>query len=413
MLSSNTFVYSKTLKDFILYLSCFNFSEAEKEFKKFTIKDYQKLVLKIIELRLSGIFLKFIKNHDHVNLKNEIFFKRLLERHSFIVKKNLLAYNVCLQIADSLEKKKIDYRFLKGIPLVLNYYKDINLREIRDVDILIKIKDLSVVLKELEKIGFYASKNPEVKIENLKINLSQYYDAPELINSNGTRLEIHFKLGNHRSNIEEKIRKQILFNPDHSLIGNRKILTSDANSIFLHLLYHSSIKEFFNPGPLYLTDIHFLKNKLDNEFLMKEIKDIGLEKHLTLIISIFNNYSEEKIFFKDKLLLDFFKEKKEEISCCENLMMNRELGNEFRPLFLANSFSELLKTSINLLASSKIEHKYLLVPQNNSIWKLQFTKLKEIFTIIVKLLKIKPSSNIFREIRDLRKIDKLISYKEI
>tara|TARA_Y200000002_G_scaffold363578_1_gene351760 strand:+ start:147 stop:1376 length:1230 start_codon:yes stop_codon:yes gene_type:complete len=409
MENSNKFIYSKTLKDFILYLSCFNFSKAEEEFKKFTKKDYQKLVLKVIELRLSGIFLKFIKNHDHINLKNEIFFKRLVERHSFIVKKNLLAYKDCLQITERLEDKKIEYRFLKGIPLVLNYYKDINLREIRDIDILIEIKDLSVVLKELEKIGFYASQNPEVKIENLKIDLSRYHDAPELINSNGTRLEIHFKLGNHRPNIEEKIREQILTNLDHSLIGNRKILTSDVNSTFLHLLYHSSIKEFFNPGPLYLTDIHFLKNKLDKELLMKKIKDIGLEKHLKLIISIFNNYSEEKIFFKDELLLDFSKEKKEEISCCENLMMNRELGNEFRSLFLANSLSELLKTSINLLASSKIEHKYLLVSQNNLKWNLRFIKIKEILVILFKLLRLKLSSNIFREIKDLRKIDKLVS----
>jgi hypothetical protein len=142
---------------------------------------------------------------------------------------------------------------------------------------------------------------------------------------------------------------------------------------------------------------------------MKKIKDIGLEKHLIIIISIFNKYSEEKIFFQDKLLLDFSKEKKEEILCCENLMMNRKLGNEFRPLFLVNSLSELLKTSINLLDSSKIQHKYLLVSQNDSKWKLQFTKLKEIFTILVKILKLKPSSNTFREIKDLRKIDKLIS----
>ena len=409
MENSNKFIYSKTLKDFILFLSCLNFVEAEKEFNKFTKKDYRKLVLKIIELRLSGIFFDFIKNRDQINLKNETFFKRLIERHSFIVKKNLLAYKDCLQITKHLEDKKIEYRFLKGVPLVLNYYKDINLREIRDIDILIEIKDLSVVLKELGKIGFYASNNPEVKIENLKIDLSEYYDAPELINSNGTRLEIHFRLGNHRPNIEEKIRKQILCNSDYSLIGNRKILTSDVNSTFLHLLYHSSIKEFFNPGPLYLTDIHFLKNKLDKEFLMKKIKDIGLEKHLKLIISIFNNYSEEKIFFKDELLLDFSKEKKEEISCCENLMMNRELGNEFRPLFLVNSLSELLKTSVNLLASSKIEHKYLLDSQSDLKWNLQFTKLKEIFTILVKLLKIKPTPKIFKEIKDLRKINKLIS----
>jgi len=413
MESSNKFVYSKTLKDFILFLSCFNFTEAEKEFKKFTKKDYRKLVLKIIELRLSGIFIKFIKNHDHVNLKNEIFFKRLVERHSYIVKKNLFAYKDCLQISEHLEEKKIEHRFLKGIPLALDYYKDINLREIRDIDILIQIKDLSIVFKELGKMGFYASKNRKVQIENLKIDSLQYYDAPELINKNGTRLELHFRLGNSRPDIEEKIREQIFFNSDHSLIGRKRIQVSDPTSNFLHLLYHSSIKEFFNSGPLYLTDIHFLANHLDKEVLIKKIKDLGLEKPLLLIINIFNKYSKEKIFFKDKLLLDFSKKRKGEISCCENLMMNRELGNEFRPLFLANSFSELLKRSMSFFSSSRIEHKYLLVSQNNLIWKLQFIKLKEIFTILVKLLKIKPSSNIFKEIKGLRKINKLISYEEI
>ena len=405
------FVYSKTLKDFILFLSCLNFVEAEKEFNKFTKKDYRKLVLKIIELRLCGIFLKFIKNHDHINLKNELFFKRLLERHSFIVKKNLLAYNDCLLISDRLEKKKIAYKFLKGVPLALNYYKDINLREIRDIDILIEIKDLGPALEELRKIGFFAIENPEVKIENLNIDRTHYYDAPNLTNSNGTKLELHFKLGNQRTDIEEKIRKKILLNLDHSLIGNRKLQTSDANSIFLHLLYHSSIKEFFNPGPLYLTDISFLLNKLNKEALIKDVKEIGLEKHLMLIINIFNKYSEEKIFHKDKLLLDFSIEKREEIICCESLMMNRELGNEFISIFLTNSLSELLKASMTFFASkSKIEHRYLLISKKNSVWKFQFIRLRKIFVISMRqVLKIKFPSNVFKEIRDLRKINKLIS----
>ena len=405
------FVYSKTLKDFILFLSCLNFVEAEKEFNKFIKKDYQKLVLKIIELRLSGVFFDFIKSRDQINLKNELFFKRLIERHSFIVKKNLLSYNDCLLISDRLEKKKIAYRFLKGVPLALNYYKDINLREIRDIDILIEIKDFGPALKELRKIGFFAIENPEVKIDNLKIDRSQYYDAPNLTNSNGTKLELHFKLGNQRPDIEEKIRKQILFNSDHSLIGNRKIQTSDANSIFLHLLYHSSIKEFFNPGPLYLTDIRFLLNKLNKEVLIKDVKEIGLEKHLMLIINIFNKYSEEKIFYKDKLLIDFSLEKKEEILCCENLMINRELGNEFISLFLSNSFSELLKASKTFFASkSKIEHKYSLVSKKSSVWKFQFIRLKQILILSFRqMLKIKFLSSVFKEIRDLRKIDKLIS----
>ena len=411
MVNAIKFVYGKTLKDFILCLSCLNFAEAEKEFKKFTKKDYQKLVLKIIELRLTGIFLKFIKNHDHINLKNELFFKRLLERHSFIVKKNLLAYKDCLQISKSLEDKKIDYRFLKGVPLALNYYKDINLREIRDVDILIEIKDLRAVLKELGEIGFHASRNPKAEIEKIKIDPTKYYDAPELINSNGTRLELHFRLGNQRPDIEDKIRKQIFFDSDHSLIGNKKILTSDANSIFLHLLYHSSIKEFFNPGPLYLTDIHFLINKLNKEVLIKDIKELGLEMHLMLIINIFNKYSKEKIFSKNKQLLEFSTEKKEEISCCENLLINRELGNEFTPLFLSNSFSKLLKISMTFFASkSKIEHKYSLGTQSNMIWKFRFIRLKGILVLLFRqILKLKSPFNVFKEIRDLRKIDKLIS----
>ena len=414
-MSAQKFAYSKSLKNFLLFLSCFNFAEAEKEFKKFTQKDYKKLIRKIIELRLSGVFIEFIKNHDHVNLKNEIFFKRLIERHSFKVKKNLLAYKDCLQISDQLEKKNIKYRFLKGVPLALNYYKDINLREIRDIDILIEFKDLRIVLQQLSKIGFYASKNPEAKIENLKIDSTRYYDVPELISSHGTKLEVHFRLGNQKTNIEEKIREQILLHQDYSLIGNKKILISDANSIFLHLLYHSAIKEFFNPGPLYLSDIYFLIYKINIETLMNKIKDIGLDNHLMLIISIFNNYSEEKIFFKDKSFINFSKNRKEEISCCENLLINRKIGNEFSSLILANSFKELLKKVMSFFASrSKIEHKYALVSQNDLIWKLQLLRLKEISNLILKqILKLNFSSNIPKEIRDLRKIDKLISQKEI
>jgi hypothetical protein len=154
-----------------------------------------------------------------------------------------------------------------------------------------------------------------------------------------------------------------------------------------------------------------LLNKLNKEALIKDVKEIGLEKHLMLIINIFNKYSEEKIFHKDKLLLDFSIEKREEILCCESLMINRQLGNEFISIFLTNSLSELLKASMTFFASkSKIEHKYSLVSKKNSVWKFQFIRLKQILILSFRqVLKIKFPSNVFKEIRALRKINKLVS----
>ena len=92
-------------------------------------------------------------------------------------------------------------------------------------------------------------------------------------------------------------------------------------------------------------------------------------------------------------------------------MINRELGNEFISLFLTNSLSELLKVSLTFFASkSNIEQKYSLGSKKNRVWKFQFIRLKQILILSFRqVLKIKFPSSVFKEIRALRKIDKLIS----
>ena len=406
------FFYSSLLEDFIFYLCCLNFNEAIIRFKKFKKSDFKKLILKIIELRLSGIFLEFLKQVEEIPFREETFYKRFLKRHSFVTKKNILFYEDCINISNQLEKNKLTNKFLKGVPLSLNNYKKINLREIRDIDLLVEQSELKSVIQELENIGFYWTKNPKIKLKEIELDSNKYYDTPELINANGTKIELHFQLGKVRPELEEIIRKEILSCSEKACIGNNRLSVADNLSNFMHLLYHGISKELFNPGPVFITDVCFLLSEVDHHDLLKKIYKAGLTKEFYLIISIINVYSKTKYFTKELEELNFYSNQKEEISSSKNLLMNRIIGNEFVPYFLSTTFKQLFLLFFNLLFVTKtqLSHKYSTSKKNLNFWKLNSIRLLEISKMFFKqLFKILFLPYSLKEIKDLRKLNKYLA----
>ena len=409
---SRNFFYSDLLKEFVFYLSCLNFDEAIIVFLKFKKSDLNQLILKIIELRLSGLFLEFLKQVEETSFREEAFYKRFLERHSYVTKKNILFFEDCLKISNQLKKFDISHKFLKGVPLVLNNYKKIHLREIRDIDLLIKKPDFKSVIQELANIGFYWTKNPKIKLEEIDLDTNKYHDAPELTNAYGTKIELHFQLGKVRPELEKIIRKEILSGSENALIGKNKIPVADNLSNFLHLLYHGMNKEFFNPGPLFLTDICFLLKVLDTQDLIKKINKNGLSKQFYLAVSLVNYYSERKYFMKELEELDFYKNKNEEILSSKNLLMNRVINNEFTPYFLSTSFKQLSLLLFNLffVSRTQLSHKYATSKKDLSIWKLNSLRYVEILNkFFIQLFKMLYLPYSLKEIKDLRKLNKYLA----
>ena len=117
---------------------------------------------------------------------------------------SLNIFNDFLILAKELKRKKIDFIPVKGIHLQMLVYRDINLRPIRDIDLLIKEKDLDDYLTCMFSMGY--------RFKNLNIELSEFYksdyhyDIPVLVNSSGTHIETHLRIINKTFNdfIHEK-----------------------------------------------------------------------------------------------------------------------------------------------------------------------------------------------------------------
>ena len=79
---------------------------------------------------------------------------RLAYESKLLASRNLEIIKTGIQIADILNQNNIEYVYLKGFGLVIDKYKNIADRTLRDIDILINVEDIDIVLKKLNEKVF-------------------------------------------------------------------------------------------------------------------------------------------------------------------------------------------------------------------------------------------------------------------
>ena len=67
------------------------------------------------------------------------------------------------QLANSLNNKKIEYCFLKGIAMILHFNLNHERRPLRDIDILINVYDFKKVRKILENLRLSKGSNKTIQ----------------------------------------------------------------------------------------------------------------------------------------------------------------------------------------------------------------------------------------------------------
>ena len=107
---------------------------------------------------------------------------------------NILYYNALGKVLKVLKNIGIEVIVLKGAALAETVYRDIGLRPMGDVDILVKGTDLFAVDKELTKLGYFVI-IPRTRWQAQKEKeLCRYEGTPEwgCISSEGSFIEIHW-----------------------------------------------------------------------------------------------------------------------------------------------------------------------------------------------------------------------------
>ena len=176
---------------------------------------------------------------------------------------------------DEVQKKRLEDKcknrnlwpgLFKKIFLYLNleFYSELSERPIRDVDLLVKEEQLNKLLEILKENNYF--------FENKKIDLSSFsynskrYDVPPITNKSGIRIELHIRLLDEEIDPDNGFAKESILTSVKYQQGNTEINLMAYEFLILHLIYHSTLKEYFDNGMISLLDLAKISSKCNIDY---------------------------------------------------------------------------------------------------------------------------------------------------
>ncbi|MDD3775752.1 MAG: nucleotidyltransferase family protein [Sulfurovaceae bacterium] len=191
------------------------------------------------------------------------------------------------RIADLLNKKNIPVVGLKGLQLVQDgLYPHIGLRFMRDIDLLVPLKQLRNAYDISLSLGYM----PEENIHDTDLHIKYHHHIPQQFNyEKNIMLELHGYL-------ENVMRIDPAFWWGNTKTSNRNIFLDDEK-LLLHLCLHISYSDLFKTDLRHYLDIYMiLKNKAINwKQFMSMAQEMGLAKGVLIVLDIVSMLFELKL----------------------------------------------------------------------------------------------------------------------
>ncbi|MGW8169152.1 MAG: nucleotidyltransferase domain-containing protein [Sulfurovaceae bacterium] len=183
------------------------------------------------------------------------------------------------RIADALNKKDIPAIGLKGLQLVQdNIYPHIGLRFMRDIDLLVPLKEL----KNTYDISLLLGYNPEEIIHDTELHIKYHHHIPQQFNyEKNIVLELHGYLENAM-----RIDPALWWQNAHS--QNSHNIFFDTEDLLLHLCLHISYSDLFKTDLRHYLDIYMIlkNNAIDWGQFLDRAQSRGLTKGVLLVLDI-------------------------------------------------------------------------------------------------------------------------------
>lgn len=145
-----------------------------------------------------------------------------------------------VRLVQLLEDRNVECLIAKGVPLAHTVYKDITLRPCKDIDLFVRVEDLSIICEILESSG-YQRKFPSFELTpwRLKYYAKHFREYVFINKSTGVCVEPHWKIDylNYQMSVFENKKIIDLFNQKIS------ILSPEDNFVYLSL--HAAIHCFW------------------------------------------------------------------------------------------------------------------------------------------------------------------------
>lgn len=273
--------------------------------------------------------------------------KSLEKRYYANLARNMLFYEELSKVLKAFEKADIDIIVMKGVFLAEKIYKNIGLRQMKDIDLLIREEDLQRAKRELGKLMYFPTKVFPTKLhEQFQIILNN--DLPFVNENKNIIIEIHWDIQPPVSNYKVEIN-EFWKNVKPVKIAGIESLTFSPENILQHLCLHldkhinMSIATPAEPLRDYcdISEVtRYYKEIINWNYLLKSSKNYEIEKPVFQCLFIANKYFGA--FVPDNILRKF-----------ESVKLNINFQEIFKGEIKRNSSARNYKCDINLFMNLK------------------------------------------------------------
>lgn len=316
------------------------------------------------EIANSYLYSGFLTSSLMFDKKNKKFSNALEDFNKAYLISYLSKKNDLLEMAKELNKRNIDFVVLKGMALNLEKIYEPGIRQLRDIDILVRKKDIKATYELLRNIGYrYMDKETEDRAEYL-----HKHHLPPMQNDKKTTIELHWR-ATEKYLFKECPLAELLIEKRQESSAHNSIFVPCLNGLLAHALYHGVLHHHLEHGPIFLFDILQIYKSNGEKWPMdiEVIKKMGLVGVFSLAKQIIEQTRlENSLSIKSmNLINDLFKDfnwssKEKEISL---------LGFSNKRFTLKELFLRF-KNSFNALS-----HAYQLPKTSLKYWIIFFKKV--------------------------------------
>ncbi len=268
------------------------------------VTDWDYFITNSIRNSVSQMIFRNFQKLNILKLIPENIAKQLENSYYKNLSRNILIYKCFFEFLDEFIKNDIKPIALKGIFLAENIYNDIGVRQMTDIDLLIKPSQIELSRDIMFGLGYYyldRVKSKHITMHTVSSHLPQLF-------KDGVRVELHYKLDGDFVGIVEKM-DDYWQNSIPISINNYNLLSLSIIDLINYLTIH--LDKHFQLGKLqfyYYTDIiailEFYKNDINWKQLDSTCEKIesktNVYKQLFLINKFFNYPIPELILNQTK-----------------------------------------------------------------------------------------------------------------
>lgn len=242
---------------------------------------------------------------------------RLRQAYLENVARNMGLYHELGKVLELLRRDNISVIALKGVHLATAVYRNIALRPMNDIDLLVKQTDLLRVQEILVEQGYIASKE--------EIGCAQEH-LPPYRKKGSLTVEIHFQIVGPPFSLRVDVEK-LWVRAQMSSIQGIEVLTFCPEDLLLHLCMHASFHHAFDNGIGPLFDIsHTIEHyaeELDWEQLLDRNREWGVSKCVYLSLFLAKRFAGASIPGQIMKDLDVYNDSFHATACAEELIFRK------------------------------------------------------------------------------------------